>query len=94
MVALIYTIINAEVQREVLRSIDRCLTRRYSSWQQPNFIHNYLSKLENERLYSFGSYHTRSSLTPVHYRSRQSSNLIQLNRCIIPERHSLSPSDQ
>ncbi|CAF0800724.1 unnamed protein product [Adineta ricciae] len=93
-VGLIYTIINAEVQREVLRSIDRCLTRRYSSWQQPNFIHNYLSKLENERLYSFGSYHTRSSSTPVHYRSRQSSNPIQLNRYIIPERHNSSPSNR
>jgi hypothetical protein len=54
MVALIYTIINSEVQREILRSLERCLMRHFSSWQQPNFLRTYIHKLDDERLYSVG----------------------------------------
>ncbi|UJR28308.1 hypothetical protein I4U23_009553 [Adineta vaga] len=90
-VALIYTLINAEVQREVLRSIDRCLSQRYSSWQQPNFIRIYINKLENERLYSLGSYQTRSIGT-AQYRPRHSSILLQQNENVNEERRSLNHS--
>ena len=58
---MIYTLINSEVQREMLRSLDRCLTQHYSSWEQPLFFRRYLDRLENERSYSVG-YQTRVSM--------------------------------
>ena len=86
--ALIYTLINTEVQREILRSFDRCLTRHYSSWEQPNFLRRYLSQLEDERSYSVG-YQTRLS-TPVQYRQTQANLLAEHYRCVHRERFSLS----
>lgn len=74
-VALIYTLINTEVQREILRSLDRCLLRYNSSWQQPNFLHNYINKLDDERSYSV-SHQTRTSI-PIQYRQSQANILRQ-----------------
>jgi hypothetical protein len=92
MVALIYTIINSEVQREILRSLERCLMRHFSSWQQPNFLRTYINKLDDERLYSVG-YHARPS-TAVQYRPTHPSILIQHYRCTNRGRYSVSTQSQ
>jgi hypothetical protein len=81
-------LINTEVQREILRSFDRCLTRHYTAWEQPNFLRNYLSKLEDERSYSVG-YQTRLSI-PVQYRQTQLNILNEHYQCTNRERDSLS----
>lgn len=75
MVAFIYTLMNGEVQRELLRSVDRWFVQHHSSWQQPKFLRNYMHKLENRRLYSC-AYTTRSS-TQVQSRSLQMSSLYE-----------------
>ncbi|CAF3729645.1 unnamed protein product [Rotaria sordida] len=77
-VASIYTILNSEVQREILRSLDRCLMRHYSSWEQPNYFHNYINKLEDKRLNYLGN-QKRVSM-PVQYRQTESDILVQHNR--------------
>ncbi len=87
-VALIYTIINSEVQREILRSLDRCLTRHYSSWEQPNCLRQYINRLDDERSYSI-SYQQRLSI-PLQARQTQSSLLTQHYHCTNRERYSLS----
>ncbi|CAF4518713.1 unnamed protein product, partial [Rotaria magnacalcarata] len=61
MVALIYTVVNCEVQREILRNIDRCLMRHCPSWEQPNLLRDYINKLEDVRLYSI-DYQKRVSI--------------------------------
>ncbi|CAF1257690.1 unnamed protein product [Rotaria magnacalcarata] len=61
MVALIYTVVNCEVQREILRNIDRCLMRHCPSWEQPNLFRDYINKLEDVRLYSI-DYQKRVSI--------------------------------
>ncbi|CAF0752214.1 unnamed protein product [Adineta steineri] len=76
LVALVYTIVNSEVQREVLRSFQRCLIRHDSSWEESGILRNYINKLENERLYSLGSHRSKSSI-PGQYRPRLSSNFTQ-----------------
>ncbi|CAF3345037.1 unnamed protein product [Rotaria socialis] len=92
-VALIYTLINAEVQREMFRSFDRCLMKNNTDWQQPNIFRNYMNKLENDRLYSLG-YQVRS--TPVQYRQQsQLTGIIKYHRCTNHHKFSLSnPSRQ
>lgn len=84
--ALIYTLINSEVQREMFRSLDRCLVRRNTGWQQPDFFRNYMNKLDNERLYSLG-YTPRSA--PVQYR-QPSTGIVQYYRCTNQHKYSLS----
>ncbi|CAF4123352.1 unnamed protein product [Rotaria sp. Silwood2] len=92
-VALIYTLINAEVQREMFRSFDRCLMRNNTRWQKPNIFRNYMNKLDNDRLYSLG-YPVRS--IPVQYRQKsQLTGIIQYHRCTNHHKFSLSnPSRQ
>jgi hypothetical protein len=70
-VALIYTLINSDVQRELFRSIDRWLMRHHSSWQPPTYFRTYIMKLDNQRLYSC-AYQTRSTI-PIQYRDVQTS---------------------
>ncbi len=88
-VALIYTLINSEVQREMFRSLDRCLARNNNTgWQKPKFFRNYMNKLDNDRLYSVG-YHGRS--TPVQYRQQsQLTGIVQYYRCTNQHKYSLS----
>lgn len=87
--ALIYTLINSEVQREMFQSLDRCLVRRHTRWQKPNFFRTYMSKLDNDRLYSLG-YIPRS--TP--FKSRP-VGIVQYYRCTNQHKYSLSnPSRQ
>jgi len=62
--------------------------RHYSSWQQPNFLRNYINKLEDERLYSVG-YQIRLSI-PVQYRQTPSDLFIQHYHCTNRDRYSLS----
>jgi len=93
LIALIYTIINSEVQHEILRSIDRYLTRHYSSWEQPNRFRNYINKLDDERLYSFGGYQTRLSI-PMQYLPIQSSHLLQQDRSIHQDGYCLNDQSQ
>ncbi|CAF0872376.1 unnamed protein product [Adineta ricciae] len=92
-VALIYTLINSEVQREMFRSFDRCLVRNNTGWQKPQFFRNYMSKLDNERLCSLG-YGVRS--TPVQYRQKsQLVGTVRYYRCTNQHKYSLSnPSRQ
>jgi hypothetical protein len=88
-VALIYTLINSEVQREMFRSLDRCLARNNNTgWQKPKFFRNYMNKLDNERLYSLG-YALRS--TPVQIRQKtQSTGIVQYYRCTNQHKYSIS----
>ena len=92
-VALIYTLINSEVQSEIFRSLDRCFMQNNAGWQQPNFFRNYMNKLDRERLYSLG-YQARS--TPVKYRPQIHTNgVVQYYRCTNQHKYSLSnPSRQ
>ena len=91
--ALIYTLINSEVQREMFRSLDRCLIHRTSSWQQSNYFRNYMNKLDNDRLCSVG-YHARSA--PVQYRHpSQLTGIVHYYRCTNQHKFSVSnPSRQ
>ena len=89
-VALIYTLVNSEVQREILRSFDRCLMRHHGGWQQPNFFRHYMSKLENDRLYSLG-YQARSMPTPIRYRpTTHFTGIVQYYRCTNQHKYSVS----
>ena len=87
MVALIYTLVNCEVQRELFRSTDRWLLQHRSSWRQPKFFRNYMNKLDNERLYSCG-YRTRTSL-PIQSYSARSSGVFPPSRYASHYRSSL-----
>ncbi|CAF1001710.1 unnamed protein product, partial [Didymodactylos carnosus] len=53
-IALIYTLINSEVQREICRSVDRFLLYHTPNWQQAAYFRNYINKFDDERIYSFG----------------------------------------
>lgn len=65
----------------MLRSLDRCLTRHYSSWEAPLFFRQYMNKLEDERSYSVGyqtkvsmptsTRHVHLKLLAEHYRNNQ-----------------------
>lgn len=72
----------------MLRSLDRWLTRHYSSWEQPPFLRRYLNQLENERSYSVG-YQTRLS-TPVPNRQVHLKLLTENYVNNQPTRYSLS----
>ena len=88
-VALIYTLINSEVQREIFRSFDRWMMRHNTRWQKPNFFYNYINKLDNDRLYSLG-YQVRAA--PVRYRQApQFIGIVQYYRCT--NRHKCSVSN-
>ena len=52
--------------------------RHYSSWEQPNYFHNYINKLEYEHL----NYHGKQKRVsmPVRYRQTESDILAQHNR--------------
>ncbi len=72
----------------MFRSLDRCLVRRNTGWQQPIFFRNYMNKLDNERLYSLG-YPPRS--VPVQYRQQsQFTGIVQYYRCTNQHKYSLS----
>ena len=88
MVALIYTIFNSEVQREVLRSFNRCLAKHYPTWEQPKLLRNLMNNIENEHLNSFNN-HGRVP-TPEQYRRTQSNLSIQTPRCGNRDRYSFS----
>ncbi|CAF0817501.1 unnamed protein product [Rotaria sp. Silwood1] len=83
-VALIYTILNSEVQREIFRSLDRCLLRHSSSWEQPNYFHNYINKLENEG-FDYLRQQKRLSM-PVHYRQKELNIVVETNHLTIENR--------
>ena len=53
MVAMIYTFLNGEVQRELFRSIDRWLIGHYATWQPPRYLRDYIHKLDNEHFHSW-----------------------------------------
>ena len=69
--------------------------RHHGGWQQPNFFRHYMSKLENDRLYSLG-YQARSIPTPIRYRPQtQFTGIVQYYRCTNQHRYSVSnPSRQ
>lgn len=52
MVAVIYTVVNGEVRRELLRSMDRYLLRHYPLWNQPKMYRYYMSKMATSQFYS------------------------------------------
>ncbi|CAF3965248.1 unnamed protein product [Rotaria sp. Silwood2] len=78
LVALIYTILNSEVQRETLRSLDRYLMCHCSSWEQPSYFHNYINKLDDTDLNYLGN--QRRLSMPVQYHKIESNILEQSNR--------------
>ncbi|CAF1315023.1 unnamed protein product [Adineta steineri] len=92
-VALIYTLINSEVQREMFRSLDRCLVRNSTGWHKPKFFRNYMNRLDNERLCSLG--YPAGSI-PVQYRPKtRLTGTVQYYHCTNQHKYSLSnPSRQ
>ncbi|CAF1612232.1 unnamed protein product, partial [Didymodactylos carnosus] len=73
MIALIYTLINSEVQREICRSVDRFLVHHTPDWQQPTYFRNYINKLDDERIYSLG-YQLNNHNRPQQYYSKHSDS--------------------
>ena len=74
-VALIYTLVNSEVQNEISRSMNQCLLKKNARCEQGKFFRNYTDQLDNQYLYSFRC-QVRS--TSVQYRQR--SPLIRIKQ--------------
>lgn len=96
MVALIYTLINGEVQREIFLSLNRWLLRNEVSCRSARSFRNYMNSIDNER-FEWCPYRTRNSLQETvctgrqenscqnYQRINQSGNLVDNDQIMMSE---------